>query len=263
MSAAPEPSPWDLRSSISGAGVIVTGGTGGIGSAVVEGFAALGAQVLVADLDEERGEQVIADLDDPTRHIAVGVNLTDLGTHARLVETAVERFGRLDTLVHVAAVLRRRDSIDDVTEDDWDAQHNTNLKAAFFLNRAVARQMRSQGTGGSIINFTSQGWWTGGFGGSVAYCASKGGVVSMSRGLARTLAPDRITVNSIAPGAVDTAMLRDGLTEEQLAAQIEPIPMGRMAQPDELVGAVLFLASALSRYITGATLNVSGGWLMY
>ncbi|MEQ8716867.1 MAG: SDR family NAD(P)-dependent oxidoreductase [Acidimicrobiales bacterium] len=257
------PSRWDLRSSIDGTGVLVTGATGGIGSAVVEGFAALGAHVVVADLDQSRCDEVVAGLRDPSHHLAAGVDLADLGSHDGLVQSAVDRFGRLDTLVHLAAVLRRRDSIDDVTEEDWDVQLDTNLKAAFFLNRAVARQMRSQGNGGSIVNFTSQGWWTGGFGGSVVYCASKGGIVSMSRGLARTLAPDRITVNSIAPGAIDTAMMRGGLTEDQLAAQIAPIPMGRMGEPDEMVGAVLYLASGLARYVTGATVNATGGWLMY
>ena len=85
----------------------------------------------------------------------------------------------------------------------------------------------------------------------------------MSRGLARTLAPDRITVNSIAPGAIDTPMMRSGLTDDQLAEQIAPIPMGRMGEPDEMVGAVLYLASHLSRYVTGATVNATGGWLMY
>lgn len=257
------PGRWDLRSSIEGTGVLVTGATGGIGSAVVDGFAGLGAHVVVADVDQARCDAVVASLEEPSQHLAMGIDLSDLATHDRLVQNTVDRFGRLDTLVHLAAVLRRRDSIDDVTEEDWDVQLDTNLKAAFFLNRAVARQIRAQGHGGSIVNFTSQGWWTGGFGGSVVYCASKGGIVSMSRGLARTLAPDRITVNSIAPGAVDTPMMRSGLSEDQLAAQIAPIPMARMGEPDEMVGAVLYLASDLSRYVTGATLNATGGWLMY
>ena len=123
--------------------------------------------------------------------------------------------------------------------------------------------MRTQGRGGRIINFTSQGWWTGGFGGSVVYAASKGGIVSMSRGLARSYAKDKITVNTVSPGAVDTPMLRSGLTEDQLAAQIAPIPMGYMAEPSDLAGTVVFLASDHAAYITGATINVSGGWLMY
>ncbi len=150
-----------------------------------------------------------------------------------------------------------------MTEEDWDVQHDVNLKAGFFLNRACGRALREQGRGGRIINFTSQGWWSGGFGGSVVYAATKGGIVSMTRGLARTYAKDRITVNAVSPGAADTAMLRSGLTEEQLAQQIAQIPMGYMAAPSELAGTVLFLASDHAGYITGATINVSGGWLMY
>ena len=150
-----------------------------------------------------------------------------------------------------------------MTEEDWGVQLDTNLKAGFFLNRTSARIMREQGQGGRIVNFTSQGWWTGGFGGSVVYCASKGGIVSMTRGLARTYAADRITVNTVSPGAVDTSMLRGGLTDEQLEAHVAAVPMGRMASPEELAGTVVFLASKHASYITGATINVSGGWLMY
>ena len=138
-----------------------------------------------------------------------------------------------------------------------------NLKATFFLNRSVARVLREQGRGGRIVNFTSQGWWTGGFGGSVVYAASKGGIVSMCRGLARSWAPDGITVNSVSPGAADTPMMRSGMDEAGLAEFVKMIPLGRMAEPDELAGVVVFLASDHARYITGATINVSGGQLMY
>ena len=123
--------------------------------------------------------------------------------------------------------------------------------------------MRDQGRGGRIINFTSQGWQSGGFGGSVAYAASKGGIVSMTRGLARTLAKDKITVNAVSPGAADTAMMRSGMDDAALASTVAQIPLGYMAQPSELAGTVLFLASDHAAYITGATINVSGGWLMY
>ena len=123
--------------------------------------------------------------------------------------------------------------------------------------------MKKQGRGGRIINFTSQAWLTGGFGGSVAYASGKGGIVSMSRGLARSYAADGILVNTIAPGAVDTQMLRGGLSEEELKAFIGQIPLGRAATPDEIAGTVLFLASDHASYITGATINLSGGQVMY
>jgi NAD(P)-dependent dehydrogenase (short-subunit alcohol dehydrogenase family) len=248
---------------LNGKSAFVTGGAGGIGREVALALAAAGARVAVVDIDEAHCQQVVDGLPHSEQHLALGADLADLRSHGGLLRLAASEFGRLDVLACLAAVLRRRDTIDDVTEEDWDAQLNINLKALFFLNRAAATLFREQGRGGRIINFTSQGWWTGGFGGSVVYAASKGGVVSMSRGLARTLAPDGITVNTVSPGAADTSMMRSGMTEESLAEFTKMIPLGRMAAPSEVAATVLFLASDLASYVTGATINVSGGQLMY
>lgn len=130
-------------------------------------------------------------------------------------------------------------------------------------NREAARLMREQGIAGSIVNFASQGWWTGGYGGSIAYSATKAGVVTLTRGLARMWARHAIRVNAVAPGAVDTAMMQDGLTAEARRDFLAQVPLGRMAEPEELAHTVVFLASDASSYITGATLNVSGGQLVY
>jgi NAD(P)-dependent dehydrogenase (short-subunit alcohol dehydrogenase family) len=243
--------------------VVVTGGAGGIGREVAAAFASAGARVAVVDVDQAAADEVLVGLDSRERHLAIAANLADLSTHEALLRRVQSEFGRFDVLAHLAAVLRRRATIDEVTEEDWDAQIDVNLKATFFLNRSAARLFREQGRGGRIINFTSQGWWTGGFGGSVVYSASKGGIVSMSRGLARTLAPDGITVNTVSPGAVDTAMMRSGSSDDDLANFVKMIPLGRMAFPSELAGIVVFLASDHASYITGATANVSGGQLMY
>ena len=252
---------WELG--LEDRGVVVTGGAGGIGREVAVAFASAGARVAVVDLDRERCEAVVEGLEAPERHLAIGANLGDLAGQEAILRSIRDELGRFDVLAHLAAVLRRRETIDDVTEEDWDVQLDVNLKATFFVNRWAARLFRERGNGGRIVNFTSQGWWTGGFGGSVVYAASKGGIVSMSRGLARTLAPDGITVNTVSPGAADTAMMREGSTDEALAGFIRMIPLGRMAQPSELAGIVLFLASDHASYITGATVNVSGGQLMY
>ena len=158
---------------------------------------------------------------------------------------------------------RRRNNIDDVSEDDWDFQLDTNLKTTFFLCRAAARAMREQGRGGRIITFTSQAWWTGGFGGSVVYAASKGGIVSMTRGMARSYGPYGITVNTVAPGQVITPMLMDGLSEETFQAMNRATPLGRAAEPHEIAGTVVFLASDHAAFISGATINITGGFLMY
>lgn len=252
---------WNLG--IEDRGVVVTGGAGGIGREVAAAFASAGARVAVLDVAQDRCDEVVAGLEQPDRHLALQVDLCALASHGGLLRQVRETFGRFDVLAHLAAVLRRRATIDEVTEEDWDAQLDTNLKATFFLNRSAAQLFREQGSGGRIINFTSQGWWTGGFGGSAVYAASKGGIVSMSRGLARTLAPEGITVNTVAPGAADTSMLRSGSSDEDLDNFVRMIPLGRMARPDELAGAVLFLASDHAAFITGATINVSGGQLMY
>src|SRR5207237_3265768 len=114
--------------------------------------------------------------------------------------------------------------------EDWDVQIDVNLKATFFLNRWASRLFREQGRGGRIVNFTSQGWWSGGFGGSVVYAASKGGIVSMSRGLARSLASDGITVNTVSPGAADTALMRSGMTDEGLRQTVDEIQKVSAAQ---------------------------------
>ncbi len=253
---------WSVGAGLEGKGVVVTGAAGGIGSAVARAFAAAGAHVYAVDVKEDALAELLPALagDD---HRSEAVDLRDLGGHEALLRRAQSAFGRLDVLANVAAVLVRRNDVDEVTEDDWDFQHDVNLKASFFLNRAAAQIMREQGHGGRLINFTSQGWWTGGFGGSVVYSATKGGIVSMCRGLARTYAKDGITVNSVSPGAVDTPMLRGGLTDEQLQEHVDQIPLGYMAAPEDLAGTVVFLASDHASYITGATINVSGGWLMY
>lgn len=244
-------------------GCFVTGAAGGIGREIAIQLAQAGARVAVVDLDQSACEAVVAAMDDPGRHLAIGADLRDLASHDSLLTRARDAFGRLDVLVCAAAVLRRRNTIDEVTEEDWDAQFDINLKAVFFLNRAAARIFREAGRGGRIVNFSSQGWWSGGFGGSVVYSATKGGIVSMTRGLARSLAPDGITVNHVAPGAADTAMMRSGMTDDDLAKFVTMIPMGRMAEPGEVASTVVFLASDLAGYVTGATMNVSGGQLMY
>jgi 3-oxoacyl-[acyl-carrier protein] reductase len=253
---------WNLASGLEGKRVLVTGAAGGIGREVALAFATANARVAAVDLSEEKVKAVVAEMSGGP-HLALAADLRAVAGHPKLIETVTGALGGLDILVCAAAVLVRRHTIDDVTEADWDFQHDVNLKATFFLNQAAARVFRKQGRGGRIINFTSQGWWSGGFGGSVAYAASKGGVVSMTRGLARSLAKDGITVNAVSPGAADTAMMRSGMTDEQLADVVAAIPLGRMAAPSELAGTVLYLASDHAAYVTGATINVSGGWLMY
>jgi NAD(P)-dependent dehydrogenase (short-subunit alcohol dehydrogenase family) len=253
---------WSVGAGLEGRGVILTGATGGIGAAVAHGFAAAGAKVMAVDLDQARVDELVGSLEG-SGHVGVAADLRDLGTHDALVDRAVSELGGLYVLANLAAVLRRRGSLDEVTEDDWDLQHDVNLKSAFFLARAAGNAMIAAGQGGRIILFSSQGWWTGGFGGSVAYASTKGGVTTMCRGLARTFGPHAITVNCVSPGQVHTPMLMTGLAPEIYEAMKKQTPLGYVAEPEEMAGPVVFLASDHAKYITGSTLNVSGGFLMY
>lgn len=253
---------WSVGAGLDGKGVIVTGAAGGIGREVVKAFATTGARVMAVDLHQDAVDDAVRNLDG-TGHVAMAANLADLTSHQGLVDRARADLGSLFVLAHLAAVLRRRNDVDEVTEDDWDYQIDTNLKAAFFFCRTAARAMVEQGHGGRIITFTSQGWWTGGFGGSVVYAASKGGLTSMTRGLARTYGPHQITVNAVSPGQAKTRMLLDGIKPEVLDSMTKATPLGRIAEPEEIAGTVVFLASDHAKFITGATINISGGFLMY
>lgn len=253
---------WNVGAGLEGRGVIVTGAGGGIGREVARAFATAGARVLAVDLSSDPLDALVPQLEGDG-HAALAVDLSRLENHQRVVDQARERFGDLYAVAYLAAVLRRRSSVDEVTEEDWDLQIDTNLKAAFFFCRAAARAMVEQGRGGRIITFTSQGWWTGGFGGSVVYAASKGGIVSMTRGLARTYGPHRITVNAVAPGQVHTPMLMTGLAPEVYEGMKAQTPLGYVAEPEEIAGTVVFLASRHAGYVTGATINITGGFLMY
>jgi NAD(P)-dependent dehydrogenase (short-subunit alcohol dehydrogenase family) len=241
-----------LDDGLAGSRVLVTGAAGGIGRAVAEAFLAAGAHVACSDL--AAGGLPSA---------ALPADLRDTSAAAGLVTRAADALGGLDAVAHMAGVLVRQPDLAQVTEADWDLQHDVNLKATFFLLRAAAEQMRLAGTGGRLIAATSQGWWSGGFGGSAVYAASKGGVVSLCRGLARTYGPAGVTVNTVAFGAIDTPMLTTGLSQQATEAIIGATPLGRLGTPQEVAGSVLFLASRRAAFITGATLNVSGGWLTY
>jgi NAD(P)-dependent dehydrogenase (short-subunit alcohol dehydrogenase family) len=253
---------WSVGSGLEGRGVIVTGAARGIGRATAEGVAKAGGRVLLVDQNGDALESVLAGLEG-SGHASAAVDLTDLAGHAGLVDRARSELGDLWGIAHFAGVLRRRPDLASITEEDWDVQHGVNLKASFFLCRAVGLALQDDGTAGRIVTVSSQGWWSGGFGGSVVYAASKGGIVSMTRGLARSLGPAGICVNCIAPGNIDTPMLMQDLDPNALDSIHRNTPLGRLGRPDEVASVAVFLLSTHASFVSGATLNVSGAFLMY
>ena len=247
---------------LSGKTVIVTGGTGAIGRAVAQGFAEAGATLAIVDRDQALCDTTALSLG--LDHCGYGVDLCHFAHLPALIATIEADLGLPTTLVNIAGIIRRSADLFSVTEQDWDAQHDINLKALFFLTQAFAKRLADTGTPGSVINYSSQGALSGGFGGSVVYNATKGAITTMTRGMARSWAPLNIRVNAIAPGLVDTPMLKTpDQTETERAAMIASIPMHRLGLPEDHVGATVFLASNMARYMTGAMINVSGGFLMY
>lgn len=239
--------------------VLVTGAQQGIGAATAVAFAAAGADVAVNWLDDEKAAQQVADSVTAAgrRALPVKADLGNLADVAAMVETTARQLGPVDILINNAGVFPRVAFLQ-MTERDWDFVQDVNLKGAFFCAQAVAKAMVADGRQGSIINMTSGAAYRGSPRG-VHYCASKGGVLSMTRQMALELAPYRIRVNAIAPGLTDTAQPRYGSTEEELMAMGRALPLGRLAQPEDIAKSAVFLASADAEFITGHTLHVNGG----
>ncbi|MCY7417116.1 MAG: SDR family oxidoreductase [Chloroflexi bacterium] len=246
---------WGLRDH----GVIVTGAAQGIGAATARAFADVGARVCAVDLRLADAQDVVRSLPGD-HHRAVGMDVNDIPGHAGLLADTAAQLGDVVAVVMAAAVMRREPFID-VTEEAWDWQVDTNLKATFFLARAAGEHFRASGTPGSITTFTSISARDGGVSSAPAYGASKGGVITLTFALARHYGPHGIRVNSICPGFIDTPMQRAGFSPAAEAA-IAATPIGRMADPAEVGSVAVFLASAHASFITGAIMNVSGGAYM-
>lgn len=248
------------RFSLEGKVAIVTGTTRGLGQAMSAALAQAGADIFGVSHSREAGETMalVEAAGRSYRHFQA--DLEKSAGLQRIADAAVAEFGRLDILVNNAGTILRNDSID-FTEEEWDRVMNLNLKTAFFLSQAVARQFIKQGSGGKIINIASMLSFQGGIR-VPSYTASKSGLKGLTMLLANEWASKGINVNGIAPGYMatdNTAALRSD--EKRNAEILARIPAGRWGQPDDLGGAVVFLASAASDYVNGYTLAVDGGWL--
>ena len=239
--------------------VLVTGAQQGIGRAMAIEFAAAGADVAINWLDDENGADSAADQVHRygRRALTVQADVARIEQTQAMVTAVEQGLGPIDVLINNAGVFPRVPFLE-MTENDWDYVLDVNLKGACFCAQAVARAMVASGRPGVIINLTSGAAFRSSPRG-VHYVASKGGVLSMTRAMALELAPYRIRVNAIAPGLTDTAQPRYGSSEAELAEAARAIPLGRMARPEEIARASVFLASDDAAFVTGQTLHVNGG----
>jgi 3-oxoacyl-[acyl-carrier protein] reductase len=236
-----------------GKATAVTGATRGIGRAIAIAFAREGADVLVNGRDAAAGRKVCAEIEQLGRcAVWHAAELGRVDEARGVVAAAVAAFGRLDVLVNNAGVFQRKPALE-MTEADWDAVLDVNLKGAFFCAQAAGQAMR--GRGGSIVNVASDAAWSGGLNPCAHYAASKAGMASFTRSLAKELAPFGVRVNALAPGLITTDM--GGTAGSTLPGLT--IPLGREGTPDEVAAATVFLASDEASYVTGAILNLSGG----
>lgn len=258
--------------------VIVTGGASGIGKACCEGFAEIGARVAVADINKEDGTKVAEELKKKFggEHIPSMVDVTSKESVDNMVKDVLDKFGKVDVLVNNAGILIPRLLVDpagreELTEEIWDKVVAINQKGAFLCAQAVAREMLKNENGGVIINMASESGMEGSEGQSV-YAATKAAIYNMTRSWAKELGKHNIRVVGVAPGILEATALRSreyeralaytrGITIEQLKQEYEKvsIPLGRSGKLSEVADTVCFLASDRSGYITGTTVNISGG----
>lgn len=238
----------------------ITGGSQGIGLAIAQRFAEEGADISFCYRSNRAGaEQVVANIQKTGRKVAgFQYDVSSVSDGQKFIADTVVQFGKIDVLVNNAGLERRADFWD-ASEADFDAVMNVNLKGLFFITQAFVRNRMAAKTGGKVINISSVHEELP-FPHFASYCASKGGVKMLTRNLSIELAPLGITINSIAPGAIETPINTKLLNDPvKLKALLGNIPVGRLGQPSDVASMAVFLASEESDYATGATFFVDGG----
>jgi len=246
---------------LTGKTAIVTGGGAGIGKAICHVLANEGAKVVVADLHKERAESVAQEISKQgAKALGIAADVSSTSDVDRMLKTTLKELGSLEVLVNNAGIILQAPTID-MTESQWNKILTNNLTSCFLCSQAAARQMITQGRGGRIVNISSihaalsepsAG----------AYTAAKGGMEAFSRTLATELAPHKITVNCVRPGATYTELTLPMYTDVVKKALFMRIPLKEIADAAWIADGVVFLASDRARYITGQTLAIDGGYLM-
>jgi NAD(P)-dependent dehydrogenase (short-subunit alcohol dehydrogenase family) len=253
-----------MSAKLYGKTAVITGGAVGIGRATALLFASEGAAVGIVDFNQDAGQQVAREILTAGGHaIFERADVTRPADCRRVVQRIVQEFGRIHILFNNAGIIRRA-SVVEISEEDWDAVMAVNVKSIFLMSRQVIPIM-AMAEGGSIIN-TASGWGLAGGPRAVAYCASKGAVVLMTKAMAIDHGRQKIRVNCICPGDTDTAMLRNearqlGEAEEKFLAESAARPLGRAGKPQEIAQVALYLASDAASFVTGTAVLVDGGGL--
>lgn len=241
---------------------LITGGAGlnGLGFATAKLLASQGARVVITDLAAARPADAAAQLG--PQHLGLVADVTNKADVEAAVARVVEQFGRIDVLVNNAGITQPRKTVD-ISEADYDAVLDVSLRGTLLCSQAVIPQMQKQKSGSIVCISSVSAQRGGGILGGPHYSAAKAGVLGLARAMARELGPDNVRVNCITPGLITTDINKDKLSAERKAEIAEGIPLARLGVPDDIAGAVLFLASDLSAYCTGITLDVNGGMLIH
>ncbi len=251
---------------LQGKTALVTGGGRGIGRAIALGLAREGAQVAVLDILKENAEEVCREIEAlGVKGLALGADLTRRADVDHAVNEACAQFGQLDVLVNNAGWDRLEPFLES-EEETWDKIIAVNFKSVLYVCKAALPRMVARDGGGRVINIASDAGRVGSTGEAV-YAGSKGAIIAFSKALAREMARHRITVNVVCPGLTETPLLQgiraqSPKTERVIEAVTRAIPLGRVGQPEDVAGAVVYLASPAASYVTGQTLSVSGGLTM-
>ncbi|AXI00223.1 SDR family NAD(P)-dependent oxidoreductase [Sporosarcina sp. PTS2304] len=242
---------------------IVTGAGQGLGLAIAEKFLSEGKCVVFIDINEQLLQDVktssLVSPSNSSRTMFLPVDVSDVQAIKNSVKKVVEHWGRIDILVNNAGV-RKETSVEDITEDEWNLILSVNLGGTFFFSQAVLDMMKQQQSG-RIVNISSYGGQAGPLSSGAHYCASKAGQLVLTKSFARSLAGQGITVNSIAPAAINTPEM-DTIDPEKLEKMKESIPVQRFGEADEVAQLVSYLSSEAASYITGATFDINGGLFM-
>ncbi|MCL1894928.1 MAG: SDR family oxidoreductase [Clostridiales bacterium] len=248
---------------LKGKTAIVIGGSTGIGRAVTEMLAEEGCNVAICDIEPREAAEAFArsvTISSGTECIAVYADISAEEDVALMEQAAIDEFGGYDIMINCAAATTTA-MIEDLELKDWERVIGVNLTGAYLISKAAIRHFMEKGAGGRIINFTSQSAFRGTKSGHAHYAASKAGVVGLTRTLALETAKHGICVNVVSPGIVNTAMMEERINSRREQYEAE-IPLGYVAEPKDVAYAVVFLASDMGKYITGATLDVSGGIML-